>query len=131
MHLALEAQIILEESGIMTRVVSMPCWEFFEMQPQVYRDLVLPPDVTARLSIELGASLGWERWVGPLGASLAIDHFGASAPYETILEHYGFTTQFIAHVAETLLRDPNRAKGMLRELQEKYSHRPTREKANA
>lgn len=130
-HLALGAQVILEQSGMMARVVSMPCWEFFEAQPQSYRDMVLPSDVPCRLSIELGTSFGWERWVGQHGASLAIDHFGASAPYETILEHYGFTPQFIAHVAETLLRDPNRAKGILRELQDRFSHRPTREKANA
>ena len=62
------------------RVVSMPCWELFAEQPQDYRDEVLPPDVRARLSVEAGISLGWERWVGDAGASVAIDRFGASAP---------------------------------------------------
>ena len=124
-QLALGAQIKLEEGGIMVRVVSMPCWEFFEEQPESYRDRVLPPGVTCRLSIELGASLGWERWVGHLGASLAIDHFGASAPYETILEHYGFTVDYVVHIAKKLLHHPKAAKDELRELQQRFSKRPS------
>ncbi|MDP4198900.1 MAG: transketolase [Bacteroidota bacterium] len=119
-QLALDAQILLEANGLMTRVVSMPCWEFFEAQSENYRDRILPPEVTCRLSIELGASLGWERWVGSMGASLAVDHFGVSAPYETILEHYGFTAQNISHIAGMLLHDPRRAQRELYELQQKY-----------
>ena len=120
-HLALEAQIELEERGLMTRVVSMPCWEFFEKQTDNYREDILPSDVTCRLSIELGVSLGWERWVGQLGASLSIDHFGASSPYETILEHFGFTKDYIVHIASKLLHHPKEAQQELRELQAKYS----------
>ncbi len=120
-HLALEAQIILEEKGLMTRVVSMPCWEFFEEQPQSYRELVLPSDVSCRLSIELGVSFGWERWVGPSGASLSVDHFGASAPYEKILESFGFTAAYIARIAEKLLQDPIEAQRELQDLQSRFA----------
>src|SRR5690606_35981608 len=73
------------------RVVSMPCWELFEAQPQDYRDEVLPPEVGKRLAVEAGVSLGWERWVGDRGATLSIDRFGASAPGTTVLERFGFT----------------------------------------
>ena len=62
------------------RVVSLPCWELFDAQPQEYRDEVLPPSVKARVSIEAGVTFGWERWVGPRGASVGVDRFGASAP---------------------------------------------------
>ncbi len=115
--LALAAQIELEQKGLMTRVVSMPCWEFFESQPRHYQDLVLPPEVTCRLSIELGASFGWERWVGSKGASLSIDHFGTSAPMEKILEAYGFTVPNIVHIAERLLRQPDTVREELHDLQ--------------
>jgi len=120
-HLALAAQQKLEEQGLMTRVVSMPCWEFFEQQNPRYQDDVLPPEVTCRLSIELGTSFGWEKYVGSQGASLSVDHFGTSAPYETILEHYGFTADYIVHIASKLLHDPRAAKEELRDLQTRYA----------
>ncbi len=120
--LALAAQIELEQKGLMTRVVSMPCWEFFEAQPKQYRDLVLPPDVTCRLSIELGTSFGWEQWVGPQGASLSVDHFGTSAPGEKISEAFGFTVPNVVHCAERLLKHPDAAREELRELQRKFVH---------
>ena len=85
------------------RVVSMPCWELFEEQPQDYRDEVLPPDVRARLSVEAGISLGWERWVGDAGASVAIDRFGASAPGDEVLARLGFTAENVATRAAALL----------------------------
>ena len=78
------------------RVVSLPCWELFEEQPDEYRDAVLPPSVTARVSIEAGATFGWERYVGPAGASIGVDRFGASAPYERIYEELGLTPQAVA-----------------------------------
>ncbi len=123
-HLALGAQIELERKGLMTRVVSMPCWEFFEAQPEHYRNLVLPPDVTCRLSIELGTSFGWERWVGHQGASLSVDHFGMSSPSEKILEAYDFTVPKIVHYAEQLLHFPQAAREELRALQARFAHAP-------
>ena len=85
------------------RVVSMPCWELFDEQPQDYRDEVLPPDVRARLSVEAGISLGWERWVGDAGGSVAIDRFGASAPGDEVLARLGFTAENVATRAAALL----------------------------
>jgi hypothetical protein len=79
--------------------VSLPCWELFEEQDQSYRDEVLPPAVRKRVAIEVGVSLGWERWVGDEGAIIGLDHFGASAPAATIFEHFGFTPGRVAEVA--------------------------------
>jgi transketolase len=78
------------------RVVSLPCWELFDEQPDEYRDEVLPSSVTARVSIEAGVTFGWERYVGPGGASIGVDRFGASAPYERIYEELGLTPQAVA-----------------------------------
>ena len=71
--------------------MSLPCWERFEAQDAAYRDSVLPRDVRARVSVEAGVSLGWDRWVGDEGAIVGLDHFGASAPAGTIFEKFGFT----------------------------------------
>jgi transketolase len=90
--LAVEAHAKLAEQGIAARVVSMPSWELFEKQPDEYRDSVLPPTVKARVAIEAAVPLGWERWVGALGAVIGLNHFGASAPYKAIYQHFGFTT---------------------------------------
>jgi transketolase len=90
-HLALDAAKKLQEQGVHGRVVSMPCWELFELQAADYRDEVLPPDVKARISVEAGVGLGWRRWVGDEGDSVSIERFGASAPGATVLEHLGFT----------------------------------------
>jgi transketolase len=98
--LAVQAAALLKENGMQTRVVSMPCWELFAAQPQSYRDQVLPPDVTARMSIEAAATLGWERWVGTRGYCFGIDHFGTSAPAPAIAKEYGFTPERIAQVAQ-------------------------------
>jgi transketolase len=89
--LALEAAQALGGQGVHGRVVSMPCWELFEAQPSEYRDEVLPPDVKARISIEAGVALGWKQWVGDDGDSISIEHFGASAPGNTVLENFGYT----------------------------------------
>ena len=97
--LAAAAAEILTDRGMRVRVVSMPCWELFEQQPQSYRDEVLPPDVTARMSIEAAATFGWERWIGTRGYAYGIDHFGTSAPAAKIAEAYGFTPDHIAQVA--------------------------------
>ena len=89
--LSLEAAQKLDGEGVHGRVVSMPCWELFEAQPSEYRDEVLPPDVKARLSVEAGVALGWKQWVGDEGDSISIEHFGASAPGNTVLEKFGYT----------------------------------------
>jgi len=99
----LEAARALAEAGVRARVVSMPCWELFEAQEQAYRDEVLPPSVPARLSVEPGVTLGWERWVGDRGASLGIERFGASAPGTRVLEELGFTPEKVAAAALALL----------------------------
>ena len=103
LQLAMSARAVLEKGGVRARVVSLPCWELFSAQPQAYRDEVLPPDVSRRLSIEAGAALGWERWVGTDGAMIAIERFGASAPYQEILEHFGFTTDAVVSAARGVL----------------------------
>jgi transketolase len=90
-HLALEAAQKLDAQGVHGRVVSMPCWEVFEAQPADYRHEVLPPDVKARLSVEAGIALGWKQWVGDEGDSISIEHFGASAPGNIVLEKFGYT----------------------------------------
>ena len=101
--LTLEAGRSLAADGTAVRVVSMPCWELFELQSQAYRDEVLPPDVKARLSIEPGVALGWKAWVGDAGDSISIEHFGASAPGATVLEQFGYNLDNIAAKASALL----------------------------
>jgi transketolase len=85
------------------RVVSMPCWELFEEQPHEYRDEVLPPEVAARVSIEPGVALGWAKWVGDRGDSISIEHFGASAPGNTVLEQFGYNVDNVVARATALL----------------------------
>jgi transketolase len=104
LQLAFGAAEVLEAEGTPTRVVSLPCWEQFEVQDRAYRDAVLPPAVRARVSVESGTSLGWERWVGDEGAIIGIDHFGASAPAGTIFAKLGFTVERVAEVARGVLR---------------------------
>ncbi|WP_144665496.1 transketolase [Bacillus altitudinis] len=89
--LAIEAQKALEKEGIRVSVVSVPAWDRFDEQSDEYKESVLPKAVRARVAIEMGASLGWERYTGLDGDVIAIDKFGASAPGETIIEKYGFT----------------------------------------
>ncbi len=105
LQLAFAAAEQLEGDGIATRVVSLPCWETFDEQDQAYRDSVLPPGVRKRVSVEIGVSLGWERWVGDEGAIIGLDHYGASAPAGTIFEHFGFTADRVADVARKVVRD--------------------------
>jgi transketolase len=101
--LALRAGRKLAEDGAAVRVVSMPCWELFEEQPRDYRDQVLPPEVKARLAIEPGVALGWHKWVGDRGDVVSIEHFGASAPGATVLEHFGYTLDNVVARASALL----------------------------
>ena len=101
--LAREAAGALAGQGIAARVVSMPSWELFADQPQSYRDEVLPPNVSARLAIEAGTTLGWERYVGACGEVVGIDRFGASAPGKVMMERYGFTAEAITERAAALV----------------------------
>ncbi len=101
--LALEARSELQAEGIGTRVVSMPCWELFDRQPQPYRDEVLPPAVRARVGIEQASTLGWDRYVGDQGAIVGMHTFGASAPLKQLLTRFGFTPDRVADVARERL----------------------------
>jgi transketolase len=98
-HLALTARQDLQSDGIPARVVSMPCWELFDRQPQAYRDEVLPPSVKARVSIEQASTLGWDRYVGDGGAAIGMHTFGASAPLKQLLSKFGFTPDQVVAVA--------------------------------
>jgi transketolase len=93
----------LLEKKIRARIVSMPSWELFDVQPQEYRDSVLPPQLGARLAVEAGASQGWHRYVGGRGDVLAVDRFGASAPGEVMMREYGFTAENVCARALALL----------------------------
>jgi transketolase len=103
LNLVVDAAAKLAANGINVRVVSFPSWELFSMQEKSYRDLVLPPDVVARLAVEAGVPQGWERWVGDSGGIIAIDRYGASAPAKTLFEHYGFTVENIIQKAGEVL----------------------------
>jgi transketolase len=93
----------LEADGIAVRCVSMPSWELFETLPKEQRDAVLPQSVGARLAVELGVPQGWDRYTGANGDMLGIDHFGASAPAEVLLEEFGFTVPNVCARAKALL----------------------------
>jgi len=97
------AEKTLAARGLRARLVSMPCWELFDEQTPEYRESVLPEAVTARLAVETGVSLGWHRWVGPKGALITLDHYGASAPYQTIMKEFGFTAENVVKQAVKLI----------------------------
>ena len=103
LQLAFGAAEALERDGTPTRVVSLPCWELFERQDAAYRESVLPRAVRARVAVEAGVSLGWDRWVGDEGAIIGLDHFGASAPAGTIFEKFGFSVDRVAGVARDVV----------------------------
>jgi transketolase len=100
---ALDARKKLEAAGTPTRVVSLPSWFLFSRQDQAYRNEVLPPAVTARVSIEAGSTFGWERWIGASGRAVGLDHFGASAPAETLYEKFGLGVEDVVAAARALL----------------------------
>ena len=105
LQLAFNAAVALEADGIGARVVSLPCWAAFERQDEAYRESVIPRAVAKRVSVEAGATLGWERYAGDDGAMIGIDHYGASAPAAAIFEHYGFTVERVADVARRVVRE--------------------------
>ena len=107
-HLAVSAAELLETSGTPTRVVSAPCLELFGDQDAAYRESVLPAAVRARVGIEAGVSLGWDRWTGSDGAIIAMDRFGASAPAPKLFAEFGFTPERIAEVARGVIAGTHR-----------------------
>jgi transketolase len=103
LQVAVEARLKLQEEGINARVVSAPCLEWFEEQDDDYKQSVLPADVTARVSIEAGLSLGWRAYVGDRGRSVSVETFGASADYKTLFQKYGITTEHAVAAAKESL----------------------------
>lgn len=98
-EIAIKAQKILEERGISTAVVSMPCWELFEKQDQAYKDIVLGPN-TIRVAIEAASPMGWDKYIGEKGVMIGMRHFGKSAPAEVLYEKFGFTPEHIVNIVE-------------------------------
>jgi transketolase len=102
-QIAVAAREVLEADGTPTRVVSMPSVEWFEEQDEAYKQQVLPPSVRARVSVEAGIALGWRTYVGDLGESVSLEHFGASADYQTLYEQFGFTADRVVAAARSSL----------------------------
>ena len=98
-EIAVNARLQLEAAGIATRVVSAPCLEWFDEQPAAYREQVLPASVKAKVSVEAGLSLGWNKYVGPFGKSVSIEHFGASADAKTLYREFGMTAEAVVAAA--------------------------------
>jgi transketolase len=103
--LCVDAYEMLKAEGIRARVVSMPSWEIFEKQDRVYKNSVLPADVTARVSVEMSTPLGWERYVGPKGQMVGMHSFGASAPWKDLQKHFGFTADTVVTAARKAISE--------------------------
>lgn len=103
LQLCVQAYEQLTAQGIAARVVSIPSWELFRAQPQEYRDSVLLPSVTARVSVEAASKLGWREWVGPTGEMIGMTTFGASAPLKDVMKHFGFTVDHVVEAAKAQL----------------------------
>ncbi len=101
--LALDAHEELAAEGVRSRVVSLPCWELFDRQDDGYREEVLPPGVTARVSVEEASTLGWDRYVGTAGVKIGMHTFGTSAPLKDVQDKFGFTPDRVAEAAKELL----------------------------
>ena len=102
--LALQSAQVLEESGVSTRVVSVPCFEWFNQQTQEYKDEVLPPAIKARISIEAGIAQGWRDYVGDAGACVSLEHYGASAGANILFKEFGFTVENVVATAMRVLK---------------------------
>ncbi len=103
-HLCVQAFEQLKGEGIKARVVSMPCWELFDDQDKAYQDSVLPPAVTARVSVEQASIFGWHKYVGDRGVSIGMRSFGASAPLKDLLKYFGFTAEHVVKAAKEQLK---------------------------
>jgi transketolase len=101
--LCVKAYEQLAAEGVRARVVSMPSWELFDRQPDAYRASVLPPAVTARVSVEQASTLGWSRWVGVAGEMIGMHTFGASAPLKALRTKFGFTPERVVETARDAL----------------------------
>jgi transketolase len=101
--LCIAAYETLIGEGVAVRVVSMPCWELFEAQERAYRDAVLPPGVTARVTVEAASPIGWDRYAGQDGAILAMRSFGTSAPAQNLMKKFGFTAADVLTAARQQL----------------------------
>ena len=110
--LCVDAYESLTREGIAARVVSMPSWELFEQQDQAYRDSVLPPEVTARVSVEQASVIGWDRYVGMNGAKIGMHTFGSSAPLKDLLTKFGFTPDKVVSGGQRSDREIEKAKLM-------------------
>lgn len=110
-ELAMGGRELLEAQGIPTRVVSMPCVEWFHAQDHAYRNTVLPPSIKARVAVEAGIALGWREFVGEHGEVVSLEHFGASAPYKTLYEQFGLTAERVAVAAKGSLAKLGHDKG--------------------
>ena len=104
LSLCVSAAEKLAAEGIKARVVSMPSWELFEKQDAAYKESVLPPNVTARVSVEMASTFGWERWIGPKGRAVGMHSFGASAPLKAVLKKFGFEVENVVAAAKEVLR---------------------------
>jgi transketolase len=102
--IALGAQEKLLAQGIRARVVSLPCWEIFAAQSPEYQDSVIPRAIEARVSIEAGTTLGWQRWVGDEGVAIGIDHFGASGPGGVLMKEFGFTADAVVRAVTDMVK---------------------------
>ena len=102
-HLCVEAYEKLKTEGIKARVVSMPSWELFEQQDAAYKESVFPSAVTARVSVEMASTFGWERYVGTKGKMIGMHSFGASAPLKDVLKKFGFLTENVVATAKQVL----------------------------
>jgi transketolase len=99
-QLCVQAYEALKQEGVAARVVSMPSWDLFEQQDQAYRDSVLPPAVTARVSVEAGSLIGWDRYVGAGGAIIGMHTLGSSAPIKDLMKKFGFTPEKVLAAAK-------------------------------
>ncbi len=115
LDLAIKAHERLAGEGVKARVVSLPCWSWFEEQDKAYRNSVLPPEITARVAIECGSPIGWDRYAGASGEIIAMRSFGASAPAGDLFKHFGFTVDHVCDAARAQVEgaqsSPSRTSG--------------------
>ena len=103
-QIAVAAREVLEADGVPTRVVSLPCWEWFAEQDEAYRLEVLPSSVRARVSVEAGVPMGWRDFVGDAGRIVGLNHYGASASYSKLYEEFGLTAEAVVAAARDSLQ---------------------------